>query len=271
MAYFLILDPVKMSNKLTRRVFLGWLTSIFGSLASITLFDAFYGKYSTFGTKVIRKLRNKKTHTHHPSRDARRAFRKIPVWENKKLILNTKNNLIHWPNAILYKTRYQIDKENKKEFEISDWKKLLDDNNRFANLRTEIIFENLALIEIKPKDQDQLEFVNLENAINIIKDALDNKMGDADGERLLVLYSRLLSLLYEDDASKAFQEISLYWKNKKKRKWKHDWLTDTQKFSIWHGKTIERKYGNFRKRLSERIANAKRLKNDASSSGKDTI
>src|SRR5207244_168829 len=55
-------------------------------------------------------------HTGRRTRETRKRLEKHPQWQDKRMILNTKHRVVHWPHPALFKARYKGPKDQQPGF-----------------------------------------------------------------------------------------------------------------------------------------------------------
>lgn len=194
------------------------------------------------------------------------------VWSSKKMIVNTNSGVVHWPHPQVFKiTAYSVNPDNSKELDVkgSHEKVSADPNLRFDKSKSGVIYEHLALSEIVVEDKETLSFDNgsLGNSIEILKIAV-SEPGNNENWRLYDLIARLVMLQNEDDPVKARSQIvEIFSSSQISGNWtKRESLSkvsDEKKFKKWHGKTVDKKYGDYRKSLINRVNSSKSITKDS--------
>lgn len=193
------------------------------------------------------------------------------VWSSKKMVINTNSGVVHWPHPDLFKiTTYRVAPQNAKELEVDDSyvKVNKDPNLRFDKSKSGVIYEQLALSEIEIEDEETLTFDNgsLKECIEILKIAV-NQPENSENWRLYDLIARLVSLKNEKNPENARSEIVEIFSNSKVS---GDWtkrdnlvkISDKDSFEKWHVKTVDKNYGDYRKKLINRVNSSKKLTNE---------
>jgi len=192
------------------------------------------------------------------------------IWSSKKMIINTNSGVVHWPHPELFKiTTYRVAPKNAKELEVDDsYEKVTKDPKlRFDKSKSGVIYEHLALSEIEIEDEETLTFDNgsIKESIEILKIAV-NQPENSENWRLYDLIARLVSLKNEKNSEKARAEIVEIFSNSKiSGQWtKRDNLSkisNKDSFEKWHVKTVDKNYGDYRKKLINRVNSSKKLTN----------
>lgn len=193
------------------------------------------------------------------------------VWSSKKMVVNTNSGVVHWPHPEIFKiTTYSVEPHNAKELEVEDANEKVAKNPklRFDKSKSGVIYEHLALSEIEIEDEEKLSFNNgsINESIEILKVAV-SEPGNSKNWRLYDLIARLVSLKNEEDSEKARVEIVEILGNSRTS---GDWtkrdnfskINDKDEFEKWHTKTVDKKYGDYRKKLINRVNFSKKLTNN---------
>ena len=193
------------------------------------------------------------------------------VWSNKKMVVNTNSGVVHWPHPEVFKiTTYSVAPHNAKGLEVDDSYEKVAKNPklRFDKSKSGVIYEHLALSEIEIENEETLTFDNgsIKESIDILKIAV-KEPGNSNNWRLYDLISRLVSLKNDQDPDKARAEIVDIFSNSKVS---GDWtkrdnlskISDKDEFEKWHTKTVDKTYGDYRKKLINRVNSSKKLTND---------
>jgi len=193
------------------------------------------------------------------------------VWSSKKMVINTNSGVVHRPHPEIFKiTTYRVAPQNAKELEVDDSHVIVakDPKLRFDKSKSGVIYEHLALSEIEIEDEETLTFDNgsLKESIEILKIAV-NQPENSDNWRLYDLIARLVSLKNEENSEKARSEIvEIFSDSKVSGEWtKRDNLiniSDKNSFEKWHAKTVDKNYGDYRKKLINRVNSSKKLTNE---------
>ena len=167
-------------------------------------------------------------------------------------------------------TTYSVAPQNAKELEVdnSHEKVAKDPKLRFDKSKSGVIYEHLALSEIKIEDEDTLSFNkdSINESIEILKIAVAEP-GNNNNWRLYELMAKLISLKNEEDSDKARAEIAemLSSSNASPQWVKRESLSkvsDKNQFDKWHAKTVDKDYGDYRKKLIKRVNSSKKLTNN---------
>ena len=193
------------------------------------------------------------------------------VWTSKKMVINTSSGVVHWPHPEVFKiTDYSVSTGNAKELEVegSHEKVAKEPKLRFDKGKSGVIYEHLALSEIVIEDEETLTFNgdSVNESIEILKIAIAEP-GNNKNWRLYDLIARLVSIKNDDDSDKARAEIAEIISNSNiSAEWvKRDNLIkikDKDAFNKWHAKTVDKEYGDYRKKLINRVNSSKKLTNN---------
>lgn len=237
---------------MNRRNFIkNFLGRFAGGAIALSLSPVFVKGYEYCETQ-LRRLRN------HTARIKRKSFLSIPIWKERRLVLNTnrrnRDKIIHWPHPAFFKSRYRVSPKNQRIINVEDWRDWLY-NARFDKGKSGAILEQLALLAISVNQRgDQIEFYGLEEAKKILKIALRQEE-NRNNSRLKILFSRLTALSKENDISGALKEIVDYFY------YSPDGYIPHRNLDIyfnWHQQTVDRQNNKFRKKLKWRIIHAKK-------------
>jgi hypothetical protein len=207
------------------------------------------------------------------------------------------SGVVHWPNVLLFKTRYDF--KTVEEFCPDEWKEkmglggsgrrtprrtrkrvpppqtlhgnqsVVSSSHYFMGYREDSIRETLALAILTiDKTQGWVKFGNLEAAIAILTPGLTS---GRRGERNRMLFARLVALDQEAQALEAMKTISktlgslpdpgrqdqIKWRSNNTRE--VEGLAFNSHFKKWHSKTVDRRAraNTFRSKLARRVEYAK--------------
>ncbi len=187
------------------------------------------------------------------------------------MVVNTNSGVAHWPHPEIFKiTEYAVSPSNAKEldFDGSHEKVAKDPKLRFDKSKSGVIYEHLALSKIGIEDEGTLTFNSdsIDESIEILKIAVAEP-GNNENWRLYDLIARLVSINNEEDAGRARADIAeILSSSNITAEWvKREPLSkiiDNKEFSKWHAKTLDKEYGDYRKKLINRVNSSKKLSNN---------
>jgi hypothetical protein len=246
---------------ITRRALLGWAASLLTS-AGVVLVFASSRQMNGPIARLVNYLRAESSRRRQIARQRRQAYRAIEPWRADNLIINTKRSLpekiAHWPQPNLVKLRYQVNRNHSQALALDHWDQEIrpGSGTRFERRHSGPILEVFALSKLK---ENGVQFEGIDEALRILKFARSLKENKKD-RRLGELVARLLCLrsatFKEATALIATEKLSEILK----------WTQDENAVRKWYDKTVDTKYGLFRKKLRSRIHNAAVMIHGASSS-----